>query len=235
MASMNEAEKDTSLNCAPNELNVPTTRSEAERHSHDKSIQTSTPASPENLRTLEDGEDILTQQGQPGEGSAVNPVVESKETEPQPSQQTADLPSSPEQQQSQQPLQQEKQDEAEAVAKPETKPEAVGGVASPENAAESSIGAAVEGQPSSSALPPQITPTDNDGPTLFLNILLTSGGKHPFKLDGKYLRKREVNVTDNDPFTMSVYTLKELIWREWRSGTHCDTTLPLHLTPSIDN
>lgn len=56
------------------------------------------------------------------------------------------------------------------------------------------------------------------GPSLVITLLLTSGSRHPFKIDGKYLRKQSVNVENNDPFAMSVYTLKELIWREWRPG-----------------
>jgi len=56
------------------------------------------------------------------------------------------------------------------------------------------------------------------GPSLVITLLLTTGSRHPFAIDGKYLRKRSVNVENNDPFLMSVYTLKELIWREWRSG-----------------
>lgn len=56
------------------------------------------------------------------------------------------------------------------------------------------------------------------GPTLTITLLLISGARHPFKIDGKYLKKRGVNVDNHDPFSMSVYTLKELIWREWRSG-----------------
>ncbi|KAK2766771.1 hypothetical protein FQN54_006085 [Arachnomyces sp. PD_36] len=57
---------------------------------------------------------------------------------------------------------------------------------------------------------------DEVGPSLVITLLLTTGARHPFKIDGKYLRKRSVNVDNNDPFSMSVYTLKELIWREWR-------------------
>ncbi|KAK2747550.1 hypothetical protein FQN57_002043 [Myotisia sp. PD_48] len=82
----------------------------------------------------------------------------------------------------------------------------------------SSIGAP---GPSSSDTPTSpISPSkeDDSGPVLFLNLLLISGAKHPFKIDGKYLRKREVSVPDHDPYRISVYTLKELIWREWRSG-----------------
>lgn len=64
------------------------------------------------------------------------------------------------------------------------------------------------------------TTTDESGPALEITLLLTTGARHPFKIDGKYLRKRSVNVDNNDPFSMSVYTLKELIWREWRPGNY---------------
>lgn len=59
---------------------------------------------------------------------------------------------------------------------------------------------------------------EDTGPSLMITLLLTSGSRHPFKIDGKYLRKQSVKVENNDPFNMSVYTLKELIWREWRPG-----------------
>ncbi len=49
-----------------------------------------------------------------------------------------------------------------------------------------------------------------------MTLLLTSGARHPFKLDTKYLQKRNVDVQGNDPFNLSVYKLKELILREWR-------------------
>ncbi|CAI7593922.1 unnamed protein product [Penicillium viridicatum] len=55
------------------------------------------------------------------------------------------------------------------------------------------------------------------GPSLVITLLLTTGSRHPFTINGKYLKKRSVNVENYDPFLMSVYTLKELIWREWRS------------------
>ncbi|KAF9252399.1 hypothetical protein DTO013E5_1167 [Penicillium roqueforti] len=57
---------------------------------------------------------------------------------------------------------------------------------------------------------------DDAGPALVITLLLTTGSRHPFTIDGNYLRKRSVNVENFDPFLMSVYTLKELIWREWR-------------------
>lgn len=59
---------------------------------------------------------------------------------------------------------------------------------------------------------------EDTGPSLVITLLLTSGSRHPFKINGKYLRKQSINVENNDPFAMSVYTLKELIWREWRPG-----------------
>lgn len=194
---MNEAEKETRADSALNESSVPTTRPETDDFAHGTSIQTSAVASQENTRTPE-GE-----QGQAVQGA----VVDAKEAEPQTSPQQLSLG---QEQQNQQP---------------DSKPEAGGATSiSPEEAGQSSIGASVEGQPSVSLS--QSTPSTNDGPTLLLNILLTSGGKHPFKLDGKYLRKREVNVADNDPFSMSVYTLKELIWREWRSGMYYQKNTP---------
>jgi len=49
-----------------------------------------------------------------------------------------------------------------------------------------------------------------------ITLLLTTGARHPFKIDPKYLLKRNVDVQGNDPFNLSVYKLKELILREWR-------------------
>lgn len=50
-------------------------------------------------------------------------------------------------------------------------------------------------------------------------LLLTTGARHPYKIDEKYLKKRNVTVEAMDPYNISVYTLKELIWRDWREGT----------------
>ena len=59
----------------------------------------------------------------------------------------------------------------------------------------------------------------SDGPVLFITLLLaSSGARHPYKLDGKYLSKRQVEVEGNNPINMSLYKLKELILRDWRSG-----------------
>ena len=65
---------------------------------------------------------------------------------------------------------------------------------------------------------PPAKESDDAGPSLEITLLLTTGARHPFRLDGKYLRKRSINVADYNPYAISVYTLKELIWREWRSG-----------------
>ncbi|KAJ5177571.1 uncharacterized protein N7500_000270 [Penicillium coprophilum] len=67
---------------------------------------------------------------------------------------------------------------------------------------------------------------EDAGPSLVITLLLTTGSRHPFTIDGKYLKKRSVNVENYDPFLMSVYTLKELIWREWRSDWETRPTSP---------
>ncbi|KAL8709956.1 MAG: hypothetical protein Q9220_005406 [cf. Caloplaca sp. 1 TL-2023] len=65
---------------------------------------------------------------------------------------------------------------------------------------------------------PAPLPSESDvsGPCLLIMLLLITGSRHPFKMDEKYLKKRNINVEGNNPVNMSVYTLKELIWREWR-------------------
>ncbi|EGX92721.1 Ubiquitin [Cordyceps militaris CM01] len=60
-------------------------------------------------------------------------------------------------------------------------------------------------------------------PVCNITLLLTSGTRHPYRLDAKYLSRRNVVMPDEtehghpDPFSISIYTLKELILREWRS------------------
>ena len=55
-----------------------------------------------------------------------------------------------------------------------------------------------------------------------ITLLLPTGNRHPFKIDDRYLNKRGVEVPEltdaglKDPFSISVYKLKELILREWR-------------------
>ncbi|KKZ62058.1 hypothetical protein EMCG_03520 [[Emmonsia] crescens] len=71
--------------------------------------------------------------------------------------------------------------------------------------------------PSSDIPSPMGKEAEDSGMVLDISLLLITGARHPFKIDGKYLRKRQVDVPDCNPYAMSVYTLKELIWREWRS------------------
>lgn len=69
---------------------------------------------------------------------------------------------------------------------------------------------------------PIVAPTTENGPTLTITLLLTTGARHPYKIDEKYLTKRNVTVPGltedgtKDPLSISVYSLKELILREWR-------------------
>lgn len=72
--------------------------------------------------------------------------------------------------------------------------------------------------PSSDEPIPVVKDVEETGPTLMITLLLINGARHPFKLDAKYLGKRNVEVQGNDPFHLSVYKLKELILREWREG-----------------
>ncbi|KAG9247083.1 hypothetical protein BJ878DRAFT_494386 [Calycina marina] len=68
-----------------------------------------------------------------------------------------------------------------------------------------------------------ISANPESGPALVIALLLPgTGARHPYKIDEKYLTKRNVAVPDmtedgkKDPMSISIYTLKELILREWR-------------------
>lgn len=77
--------------------------------------------------------------------------------------------------------------------------------------------------PSSDTPTPMPKHSDITGPQLMITLLLTNGARHPYKIDEKYLKKRSVSVEDNNPINLSTYTLKELIWREWREGKRLDS------------
>ncbi|RHZ59444.1 uncharacterized protein CDV56_106530 [Aspergillus thermomutatus] len=81
-------------------------------------------------------------------------------------------------------------------------------------------------EPSSDASDAAAKEVEDSGPSLTITLLLITGSRHPFEIDGKYLRKRGVNVESYDPFAMSVYTLKELIWKEWRQDWELQPTSP---------
>ena len=62
-----------------------------------------------------------------------------------------------------------------------------------------------------------------EGPLLYITLLLSStGARHPYKLDEKYLKKRNVAVEGHNPINLSLYKLKELILRDWREGETVD-------------
>ncbi|BCS29458.1 uncharacterized protein APUU_71028A [Aspergillus puulaauensis] len=73
--------------------------------------------------------------------------------------------------------------------------------------------AATAPEPSSDA---SVKEPEESGPSLTIVLLLITGTRYPIKIDANYLRKRDITVDNNDPFAMSVYTLKELIWRSWQ-------------------
>ncbi|KAH8594357.1 ubiquitin-related domain-containing protein [Bisporella sp. PMI_857] len=81
--------------------------------------------------------------------------------------------------------------------------------------------------------PTPIAPSQ--GPVLVITLLLTSGARHPYKIDEKYLTKRNVTVPGvtedgkKDPFSISVYTLKELILREWREEWEAKPVNPSYI------
>lgn len=62
------------------------------------------------------------------------------------------------------------------------------------------------------------------GPALSITLMLTTGARHPYRIDEKYLRNRKVEAStlqseegEFDPRELSGYKLKELIWTDWRS------------------
>jgi hypothetical protein len=88
------------------------------------------------------------------------------------------------------------------------------------------------GPSTDAALAPSASAINTANPVCIITLLLTSGARHPYKLDEKYLAKRNVvvpGVTENgkkDPFSISVYTLKELILREWREEWEAQPSSP---------
>ncbi|KAK0311213.1 hypothetical protein LTR01_003208 [Friedmanniomyces endolithicus] len=60
------------------------------------------------------------------------------------------------------------------------------------------------------------------GPALNISLMLTTGAKHPYKIDEKYLTNRNAVAKPPkadgvfDPMAITGYKLKELIWTDWR-------------------
>ncbi|KAK4494312.1 hypothetical protein PRZ48_014610 [Zasmidium cellare] len=68
------------------------------------------------------------------------------------------------------------------------------------------------------------------GPTLNISLMLTTGVRHPYKIDEKYLRNRKAEAHNAegqfDPREISGYKLKELIWTDWRKEWEPRPTSP---------
>jgi hypothetical protein len=66
------------------------------------------------------------------------------------------------------------------------------------------------------------SPSTSSSPTCNITLLLPTGARHPYKIDERYLAKRNVEIPElaedgkRDPFSISIYKLKELILLEWR-------------------
>ena len=89
--------------------------------------------------------------------------------------------------------------------------------------------AADEGQPLSETVSPS---TDVANPVCNIMLLLTSGARHGYRVDERYLSKRQMTipgVTESgkkDPYSISVIMLKELILKEWRDEWDAKPTSP---------
>jgi hypothetical protein len=87
-------------------------------------------------------------------------------------------------------------------------------------------------QSTDTVLAPSTPVVNTANPVCIITLLLTSGARHPYKLDEKYLTKRKIEVPGvtesgkKDPFSISVYTLKELILREWREEWEAQPSSP---------
>lgn len=58
---------------------------------------------------------------------------------------------------------------------------------------------------------------------LSVTLLLISGVRHQFTMDETYLEQHSVKAQSGkeslrDPFEMSVWQLKECIWKDWKDG-----------------
>lgn len=57
-----------------------------------------------------------------------------------------------------------------------------------------------------------------ENPGFQFTLLLLNGLRHKMVVGTEQLRKQNVEVAGGNPMNMSVYTLKELIWRQWKDG-----------------
>jgi hypothetical protein len=67
---------------------------------------------------------------------------------------------------------------------------------------------------------------DGESPNPVVRVVLlqvSSGKRSPqTNITRSYMRKRQVSALADDPFNLSVLTLKEMIWKEWPVGMSWD-------------
>ncbi|KAK5121803.1 hypothetical protein LTR85_004678 [Meristemomyces frigidus] len=75
-----------------------------------------------------------------------------------------------------------------------------------------------------------IAPPVSTGPVLSITLMLTTGARHPYKIDERYLRNRNCQALASDgtfdPRELNGYKLKELIWTDWRNEWEPRPTAP---------
>jgi hypothetical protein len=63
------------------------------------------------------------------------------------------------------------------------------------------------------------TPPTSPPVVVRISLLLTTGIRHAMTLTKGSLKKKGFLPEDNDPYSLTVYQLKQMIFNEWRAGT----------------
>jgi hypothetical protein len=79
----------------------------------------------------------------------------------------------------------------------------------PEQLSASAIGSATDA-------PIEVVASNDPAAVNIVLIIPATGKRHTYKIDKGYLDRRQVTVTDGDPFNLTVYGMKELILRDWK-------------------
>lgn len=58
----------------------------------------------------------------------------------------------------------------------------------------------------------------DEGASMLLTLLLTTGPRYPFRITMGDLKKKDIQVTNDDPYQINIKTLKGLILDGWREG-----------------
>ncbi|KAF3100113.1 hypothetical protein TWF706_006225 [Orbilia oligospora] len=69
---------------------------------------------------------------------------------------------------------------------------------------------------SSLGLPDSSTSEEDPSPGIVITLLILSGARSTFTLNPGYIKRH--NVPHEDAMMMTVYNLKECIWRDWKEG-----------------